>query len=62
VSRGDAGTVATHLERIPAESAAAYLALARRTADRAIADGRLRAQDATALMDVLSRATVGSAL
>jgi predicted short-subunit dehydrogenase-like oxidoreductase (DUF2520 family) len=62
VSRGDAGTVAKHLDRLPAESVPAYLALARRTADRAIAAGRLRPQDATLLMDVLSRATVGSPL
>jgi hypothetical protein len=47
--------VAKHLSRLPAESVPAYLALARRTADRAIADGRLRPQDATALLDVLAR-------
>jgi predicted short-subunit dehydrogenase-like oxidoreductase (DUF2520 family) len=55
VSRGDAGTVAKHLARIPAESVPAYLALARRTADRAIASGRLRPQDAAQLLDVLAR-------
>ena len=60
VSRGDAGTVGKHLERLPSEAVPAYLALARRTADRAIAAGRLRPQDAALLMDVLSRATVGS--
>lgn len=62
VSRGDAGTVRKHLDRIPAESVPAYLALARRTADRAIAAGRLRPQDAAPLMDALSRAAVGSPL
>ena len=62
VSRGDAGTVGKHLDRLPPESVPAYLALARRTADRAIAAGRLRPQDATLLMDVLSRAAVGSSL
>src|SRR5689334_1567788 len=41
VSRDDAGTVAKHLERMPAEAVPAYLALARRTADRAVASGRL---------------------
>ena len=56
VSRGDAGTVARHLERIPPESVAAYLALARRTADRAIAAGRLRPSDAIRLLDVLAEA------
>ena len=60
VSRGDAGTVRKHLDRLPSDSVPAYLALARRTADRAIAAGRLRPQDAELLMDVLSRATVGS--
>jgi predicted short-subunit dehydrogenase-like oxidoreductase (DUF2520 family) len=60
VSRGDAGTVGKHLSRIAPESVPAYLALARRTADRAIAAGRLRPQDATLLMDVLAQATVGS--
>jgi predicted short-subunit dehydrogenase-like oxidoreductase (DUF2520 family) len=54
VSRGDAGTVRKHLDRLPPESAPAYLALARRTADRAIAAGRLRPQDAVPLLDVLA--------
>ena len=62
VSRGDAGTVGKHLDRMPAESVPAYLTLARRTADRAIASGRLRTQDAAPLLDVLSRAAVGSPL
>ena len=54
VSRGDAGTVRKHLDRMPAEAVPAYLALARRTADRAIASGRLRPQDAALLLDVLA--------
>jgi len=56
VSRGDAGTVRRHLDRIAPESVPAYLALARRTADRAIAAGRLRPQDAVLLLDVLAGA------
>jgi predicted short-subunit dehydrogenase-like oxidoreductase (DUF2520 family) len=56
VSRGDAGTVAKHLANVPAESVPAYLALARRTADRAIASGRLRPMDAALLLDVLATA------
>ena len=60
VSRGDAGTVAKHLDRMPAEAVPTYLALARRTADRAIASGRLRPQDAALLLDVLSRADVSA--
>jgi hypothetical protein len=43
---------------MPADSVPAYLALARRTADRAIASGRLRPQDAALLLDVLARAAV----
>ncbi|GLZ62020.1 Rossmann-like and DUF2520 domain-containing protein [Micromonospora sp. NBRC 107095] len=57
VSRGDAGTVRRHLDRLAAtapESVPAYLALARRTADRAIAAGRLRPVDAQSLLGVLA--------
>jgi predicted short-subunit dehydrogenase-like oxidoreductase (DUF2520 family) len=57
VSRGDAGTVAGHLAALTAsapESVPAYLVLARRTADRAIAAGRLRTSDAEPLLDVLA--------
>jgi predicted short-subunit dehydrogenase-like oxidoreductase (DUF2520 family) len=57
VARGDAGTLATHLVALRAgapESVAAYLALARRTADRAIAAGSLPAAEAGSLLDVLA--------
>jgi predicted short-subunit dehydrogenase-like oxidoreductase (DUF2520 family) len=57
VSRGDAGTVAGHLatlgEHAP-DSVAAYVAMARRTADRALASGRLDPRRAEALLDVLA--------
>ncbi len=53
VSRGDAGTVARHLRALPPEAVPAYVALARRTADRAIAAGRLPAADAEPLLGVL---------
>jgi predicted short-subunit dehydrogenase-like oxidoreductase (DUF2520 family) len=56
VSRGDAGTVAKHLQALDAVapgSVPPYLALARRTADRVIAAGRLRPIDAEPLLDVL---------
>jgi predicted short-subunit dehydrogenase-like oxidoreductase (DUF2520 family) len=56
VSRGDAGTVAGHLETLreqSPESVGAYLEMARRTTDRALAAGRLRPVDATGLLDVL---------
>ncbi|HEX6970423.1 MAG TPA: DUF2520 domain-containing protein [Micromonosporaceae bacterium] len=57
VSRGDAGTVARHLDelaRTAPESLPAYLALAHRTAARAIASGRLRTVDAALMLDVLA--------
>ncbi|MDG4828071.1 DUF2520 domain-containing protein [Solwaraspora sp. WMMD1047] len=57
VSRGDAGTVARHLDRlaqVAPESVPGYLALARRTADRAIDAGRLRPVDAVSLLEVLA--------
>lgn len=57
VSRGDAGTVARHLDQLAAvapESIPSYLALGRRTADRAIAAGRLRPADAGPMLAVLA--------
>jgi predicted short-subunit dehydrogenase-like oxidoreductase (DUF2520 family) len=57
VVRGDAGTIAKHLaelRRTAPDSVPAYLALARRSADRAIAAGRLRPIDAEALLEVLA--------
>ncbi|MFD4205165.1 Rossmann-like and DUF2520 domain-containing protein [Micromonospora tulbaghiae] len=63
VSRGDAGTVRRHLDRLARtapESVPAYLALARRTADRAVAVGRLRPADAAALRNVLDRIEVAA--
>jgi predicted short-subunit dehydrogenase-like oxidoreductase (DUF2520 family) len=58
VSRGDSGTVARHLaalEDVAPDSVPSYVELARRTADRAIASGRLRPADAESLLDVLAR-------
>ncbi|MFG1938961.1 Rossmann-like and DUF2520 domain-containing protein [Micromonospora tulbaghiae] len=63
VSRGDAGTVRRHLDRLARtapESVPAYLALARRTADRAVAVGRLRPADAAVLRNVLDRIEVAA--
>jgi predicted short-subunit dehydrogenase-like oxidoreductase (DUF2520 family) len=54
VSRGDAGTVAAHLAALPEEVRPAYLALARLTADRALASGRLKPAQAEGLLGVLS--------
>ncbi len=54
VSRGDAGTVAAHLAVLPDDVRPAYLALARLTADRALASGRLRAAQADELLGVLA--------
>lgn len=59
VARGDAGTVSAHISeiaRVAPDSVDLYVALARNTAARAVADGRLRAADATTLLDVLSSA------
>jgi predicted short-subunit dehydrogenase-like oxidoreductase (DUF2520 family) len=59
VARGDAETVASHLEALAAaapNALPAYLALARLTADRALAAGTLTASDAQRLLDVLSGA------
>jgi len=58
VARGDATTVAAHvaaLEALPAPAAAvaAYVAMARLTADRALAAGILKPSDAERLLDVL---------
>ena len=58
VVRGDAGTLAAHLDvlgRVSPETTAAYIAMARLTADRALAAGLLPADDAAALLGVLSR-------
>ncbi|GLZ76998.1 hypothetical protein Afil01_18050 [Actinorhabdospora filicis] len=57
VSRGDAGTVAAHLSALAEtapDSVAAYLALARRTADRAIDAHRLSPEAAEPLLGVLA--------
>jgi predicted short-subunit dehydrogenase-like oxidoreductase (DUF2520 family) len=57
VARGDAGTVAAHLRElgeVSPEAKAAYVALARVTADRALAAGLLRADTAEALLEVLA--------
>jgi len=57
VARGDAGTVRRHLRELvdhAPDSVGGYVAMARRTADRAIASGRLRRVDAGALLDVLA--------
>jgi predicted short-subunit dehydrogenase-like oxidoreductase (DUF2520 family) len=59
VSRGDAGTVSRHLDTLAdaaPESLPAYLALSRRTADRAIAGGRLAPGQAEDLLEVLADA------
>jgi predicted short-subunit dehydrogenase-like oxidoreductase (DUF2520 family) len=57
VARGDAGTVAAHIRELRAVSphtAAAYVAMARLTADRALAAGLLKPEAAEALLDVLA--------
>ena len=54
VSRGDAGTVAAHLAALPEDVRPAYRALARLTADRALASGRLKPAQAEGLLGVLA--------
>lgn len=57
VARGDAGTVADHvaeLSQVSPEGLRAYLALARLTADRALAAGLLKPEDAERLLGVLA--------
>ena len=59
VARGDADTVAGHVDALRAdapEALPAYLALARLTAARALASGMLSAPDAQRLLDVLAEA------
>lgn len=59
VARGDAGTVSEHVAAIAGQSpqaAAAYVAMARLTADRALAAGRLDTADAERLLDALGGA------
>jgi predicted short-subunit dehydrogenase-like oxidoreductase (DUF2520 family) len=56
VARGDADTVASHVDALRADAPGAlpaYLALARLTADRAVAAGTLSAPDAQRLLGVL---------
>jgi len=57
VARGDAGTVAEHLRQLQSltpDIRPTYVALARATAERALASGRLRAQAAAPLLDILA--------
>jgi predicted short-subunit dehydrogenase-like oxidoreductase (DUF2520 family) len=54
VARGDAGTVAAHLQVMPDDVRPSYLALARLTADRALASGRLKPEQAEGLLGVLA--------
>lgn len=59
VARGDAGTVASHLDELGAVSSEArdgYVAMARLTADRALSTGLLEPADAERLLDVLAGA------
>ncbi|HKE51641.1 MAG TPA: DUF2520 domain-containing protein [Actinomycetes bacterium] len=57
VARGDAGTVAVHiseLSQVSREALAAYVAMSRLTADRALAAGLLDPERAEQLLDVLA--------
>lgn len=57
VARGDASSVAAHIDaigQVSPEARRAYVAMARLTADRALAAGILKSQLAEALLDVLA--------
>ncbi|HEY5833133.1 Rossmann-like and DUF2520 domain-containing protein [Streptomyces sp.] len=57
VARGDAGTVAAHLRELRVhapEAVPSYVAMARATADRALANGMLKAEYAEALLGALA--------
>jgi predicted short-subunit dehydrogenase-like oxidoreductase (DUF2520 family) len=57
VARGDAGTVAEHLRQLRTltpDVRPTYVALARATAERALASGRLRPHAAEPLLDILA--------
>jgi predicted short-subunit dehydrogenase-like oxidoreductase (DUF2520 family) len=57
VVRGDVGTVAAHLAALAGDPAQdAYRAMARRTAQRALASGRLTGQQAQSLLDLIADA------
>ncbi len=62
IVRGDAGTVAAHVEvinEVSEQARRAYVAMARLTADRAIAARRLSPQQAEALLSVLASQDLG---
>jgi predicted short-subunit dehydrogenase-like oxidoreductase (DUF2520 family) len=57
VSRGDIATVAAHLDtlhRSAPDVLPAYVAMARRTAERALASGRLSSEQAAAVLELLA--------
>ena len=57
VARGDAGTVAEHLRQLQSltpDIRPTYVALARATAERALASGRLKPHVAEPLLDILA--------
>ena len=63
VARGDADTVRAHLDalaRVAPEVLPSYVAMARLTADRALASGRLSPERAAALLGVLAASPSGS--
>ncbi|MGW2642169.1 Rossmann-like and DUF2520 domain-containing protein [Streptomyces sp. NPDC001348] len=63
VARGDAGTVAAHVEELRAyapQTVAGYLAMARATADRALAHGLLKPELAEDLLGVLADGAAGA--
>jgi predicted short-subunit dehydrogenase-like oxidoreductase (DUF2520 family) len=59
VSRGDVATLATHLRTLNSSApdfVASYVAMARRTAERAHRSGRLDAEQTAAVIETLEKA------
>jgi len=64
VSRGDVGTVRDHLETLAERapgSVDAYVAMARRTTERALATGRLKRHEGAPLLELLTTSSVDDA-
>lgn len=65
IVRGDLETIAAHLATLavePRDVIESYVVLARATAHRAVADGRLEPRRATTILDLLDAALTGTAL
>ncbi len=65
IVRGDLETIASHLDSLsasPRDLVESYVVMARATANRAVADGRLAPRRAAAMVEILNDALAGTAL